>query len=158
MDRIRNYNAQVANYTLNILKFFQTVKPFKREFDGYKWWEVEYDEKNLYKGFLPFYDYIINRNYPYPYITKATTCQSLIKKYDHYIFGIVEEGEDIKYYVYGIPGKFTMAEQPYRGTTGFSTWLESRRWQKRDIGYWLLHIDPLTGKIATPLSPTKPRR
>ena len=157
-NRAVNYAEQVANYTLNILKFFQEVEPFEYSLENYRFWEVEYDEKNAYKGFLPFYNYMVNMYYPYPFMSRTTTCQSLMRRYDHYIFGILEQDNDIKYYVYGVPGRFTLSDQPYRGTTGFVTWVESKMKSTEKVGYWLLHIEPLSGKIVTPLTPTKPRR
>ncbi|RKD30903.1 hypothetical protein [Thermohalobacter berrensis] len=153
----KNYTKQLANYTKNILRFFERVEPFRKRLSNYTWWKIEYDRKSFYRGFLPFYNYIVNMYYPYPFMPHIATCPKLIKKYGHYIFGIVKKGDDIKYYVYGIPGRFTRDEQPYRGMTGFKTWIESRRRGRERIGYWLLHIDPATGRIVTPLSPTPPR-
>ncbi|SHH46013.1 hypothetical protein SAMN02745135_00860 [Caloranaerobacter azorensis DSM 13643] len=153
----RNYSRHIANYSLNILKFFEKVNPLREELKGYTWWEIEYDKKNIYRGFLPFYNYIINTYYPYQINFKATTCHNLIRKYGHYIFGIAEENGEIKYYVYGIPGRFTKDEQPYRGMTGFTTWIPKRGRNRDRIGYWLLHIDAINGRIVSPLRPTYPR-
>lgn len=153
----RNYSRHIANYSLNILKFFEKVDPLRERLKGYTWWEIEYDRKNIYRGFLPFYNYIINTYYPYQFNFKATACQSLIRKYGHYIFGIVEEDGEIKYYVYGIPGRFTKDEQPYRGMTGFTTWIPKKGRNRERIGYWLLHIDAINGRIVSPLKPTYPR-
>ncbi|KPU27493.1 hypothetical protein TR13x_05350 [Caloranaerobacter sp. TR13] len=153
----RNYSRHIANYSLNILKFFEKVNPLREELKGYTWWEIEYDRKNIYRGFLPFYNYIINTYYPYQINFKTTTCHNLIRKYGHYIFGTVEENGEIKYYVYGIPGRFTKDEQPYRGMTGFTTWIPRKGRNRERIGYWLLHIDAITGRIVSPLKPTYPR-
>jgi hypothetical protein len=158
MENMKSYSKHVANYSMNILKFFEKVEPFNEEMEGYTWWEIEYDSKNVYRGFLPFYNYIVNIRYPYPFMTRVTTCQSLMRKYNHYIFGIYEKDNEIKYYVYGIPGKLTKEEQPYRGMTGFQTWIEKKGNDKERLGYWLLHIDAISGKIVNPLRPTPPRR
>lgn len=156
-DSNRNYSRHIANYSLNILKFFEKVNPLREELKGYTWWEIEYDRKNIYRGFLPFYNYIINTYYPYQINFKTTTCHNLIRKYGHYIFGIVEENGEIKYYVYGIPGRFTKDEQPYRGMTGFTTWIPRKGRNRERIGYWLLHIDAISGRIVSLLKPTYPR-
>ncbi len=156
-NRAQIYNYQITNYTLNILKFFEKVQPFRNELRGYEFWEIEYDENNLYRGFLPYYDYVVSMYYPYPSIYRTTTCQGLIKKYKHYIFGIVIENEQPKYYIYGIQGKFKSAEHPYRGSTGFTTWLQGKNYENDKLGYWLLHIDATTGRVVSPLRTTRPR-
>lgn len=151
------YNYQITKYTLNILKFFEKVEPFKNELKGYDFWEIDYDEDNLYRGFLPYYDYVVSMYYPYPSMYRTTTCQGLIKKYKHYIFGVVMENEQPKHYIYGIPGKFKSSEHPYRGSTGFTTWLQGKNYENDKLGYWLLHIDTTTGRVTSPLRTTKPR-
>lgn len=156
IENARNYSKQIANYAMNILKFFDRVNPFREALEGYKWWEIEYDSKNIYRGFLPFYNYLVNMYYPYPFMTKVTTCQSLIKRHNHYIFGVVEGQNEVQYYVYGVPGRFTREDQPYNGATGFTTWLRDKEKNKEDMGYWLIYIDALSGKIVTPLNPTIP--
>ncbi|WP_041701311.1 hypothetical protein [Gottschalkia acidurici] len=149
-DSFANYSQQIANYTLNILKFFKKVSPFKQEFEGYTWWEIEYDKRNINRGFLPYYNYLVNMYYPYNCITKYATSQSQIKKHEHYIFGVVQENQKIRHYVYGIPGKFTEEDQPYGGKTGFVTWFEKEE-DDDNLGYWIIYIDALTGNIVRPL-------
>ena len=149
-DSFANYSQQIANYTLNILKFFKKVSPFKQEFEGYTWWEIEYDKRNIHRGFLPYYNYLVNMYYPYNCITKYATSQSQIKKHEHYIFGVVKENQKIRHYVYGIPGKFTEEDQPYGGKTGFVTWFEKEE-DDDNLGYWIIYIDALTGSIVRPL-------
>ena len=88
-----------------------------------------------------------------------TGCTDLIYKYQHYIFGITEnENEEATYYIYGIPGRFVLSEQPYEGKTGFVYWhpLEDRAPKKGDYGYWTLHIDAKTGNIVMPQQTTPP--
>ncbi|KNF09811.1 hypothetical protein CLPU_2c02630 [Gottschalkia purinilytica] len=154
---VENYSKQIASYTLNILKFFKEVKPFKQNFENYTWWEIDYDKRNIYRGFLPYYNYLVSMYYPYRCVTKYTTCQVQIKKYNHYIFGMIEENESIQYYAYGVPGKFTKVDQPYGGATGFVTWIEKSGSNEERLGYWIVYIDALTGKIVTPLNPTIPK-
>lgn len=157
MDTAKNYSMQVANYTMDILKFFNKVEPFKEKLRGCSWWRIEHGDSDISRGFLPFYNYVVNVYYPYPLTSKITTCQSLIEKYGHYIFGTVAEGEEIKYYVYGVPGQFTIAEHPYNGATGFNTWLKDKN-STDGLGYWLMYINALSGKIVNPVNPTIPIR
>ncbi|WP_202708124.1 hypothetical protein [Sporosalibacterium faouarense] len=146
--RARIYSTQISNYTMNILKFFEKVEPFQEKMEGYDWWEIEYDDKNLYRGFLPYYNHIIGMYYPYPSIYKSVGCQSLIKKYNHYIFGIMKMNDEVKYYVYGMPGQYTRREQPHRGATGFTKWRKKKG--NNGLGYWIIHIDPTTGRVVNP--------
>jgi hypothetical protein len=150
--RRQNYKTQMTNYALNILKFFPKVNPFISNLNNYEWWKIEYNSMNMGRGFLPFYNYLMNMCYDYPFMPKVTTCLDQIKKYNHYLFGLYKEHDEIRYYVYGIPGKYVVEEHPFRGITGFNTWYSSG---EKD-GYWLIYIDPLTGKVIFPINPMIP--
>lgn len=139
-----HYGQQIASYTLDILKLFKRVNPFKIEFEDYKWWQIDHQEMNSHRGFLPYYNYILNSNYQNK--GKYASCQSQIKKYNHYLFGMVEKQGKITHYVYAIPGKYERKEHPYGGSTGFVTWLED----KSGGGYWLSYIDAHTGNVVRP--------
>lgn len=94
----------------------------------------------------------MSSDYKYPFLNNSTTCLNLIRKYGHYLFGMYKEGRETKYYIYGVPGKFAIEEHPFKGITGFNTWYESTN----GIGYWILYIDPMTGKRIYPLNPMVP--
>ncbi len=157
MDTVKNYSLQVANYTMDILKFFDKVEPFRENLRDCTWWRIEQNNNDMDRGFLPFYNYLINAYYPYPLTSRTTTCQSMIEEYGHYIFGTVKKEEEVKYYVYGVRGRFTIADRPYNGATGFNTWLRDKDLSD-DLGYWLIYIDALSGKIVNPVNPTIPIR
>lgn len=157
MEIVKNYSMQVANYTMDILKFFERVEPFRENLRDCTWWKIEHSNEDFQRGFLPFYNYLVNVYYPYPLTSRTTTCQSMIEKYGHYIFGTVTKQEEIQYYVYGVPGKFAITEHPYNGSTGFNTWLRDKN-SSEDLGYWLVYVDALSGKIINPANPTIPTR
>ncbi len=157
METAKNYSLQVANYTMDILKFFEKIQPFRENLRDCTWWKIEHSSEDFNRGFLPFYSHLVNAYYPYPLTSRTTTCQNLIEKYGHYIFGTVKRQEEIQYYVYGVPGKYTIAEHPYNGATGFNTWLRNKN-SLEDLGYWLIYIDALSGKIVNPVNPTIPTR
>lgn len=146
------FNDYMTNYVLSILRFFPYVKPFNVEFQGYEWWRIESDGVSVHRGFLPFYNYLLNMYHTYPHIDGITTCEQLIERYEHYLFGMYKVEGEIKYYLYGVPGSFSIYEHPYRGATGFNTWYPS----KDGLGYWLLYINPRTGKVLYPLNPMIP--
>jgi len=147
-----NHKNQMTNYILSVLKYFPQVQPFKVYLHGYTWWRIDDDGHNSYKGFLPYYNYLLSADYKYPFLNNSTTCLDQIRKYGHYLFGIYSENNQAKYYVYAIPGRFTMEEHPFKGITGFNTWYDSID----EIGYWILYIDPLTGKVIYPINPMTP--
>jgi hypothetical protein len=147
-----NHKNQMTNYILSILRFFPYVQPLKMDLHGYSWWRIDNDGIDSYKGFLPYYNYLMSTNYKYPFLNNSTTCLNLIRKYNHYLFGMYKDGRETKYYIYGVPGSFTVEEHPFKGITGFNTWYESTN----GLGYWILYIDPMTGKIIYPLNPMIP--
>lgn len=154
MEYIRRLNNknQMTSYILSILKFFPQVQPLKVYLHGYTWWRIDDDGSNSNRGFLPYYNYLFSANYKYPFLYNSTTCMNQIMKYGHYLFGLYKEGNEVKYYVYAIPGKFIIKEHPFKGITGFNTWYESID----GIGYWILYIDPMTGKVIYPINPMIP--
>lgn len=147
-----NHKNQMTNYILSVLKFFPQVQPLKVYLHGYTWWRIDDNGTNSYRGFLPYYNYLLSANYQYPFMQNSTTCLNLIRKYGHYLFGLYKEGNETKYYVYAVPGRFTVEEHPFKGITGFNTWYDSID----GVGYWILYIDPLMGKIIYPINPMVP--
>lgn len=156
MDSLKetDFRDKIAGYTLNVLQYFPKIEPFRVRIKNYEWWRIDYDGIDIYRGFLPYYSYLVNMYQDYPFIPNATTCLDLITKYRHYLFGLLKEEKEIKYYMYGVPGKFLKAEHPFRGITGFSTWYEGIS----GYGYWILYIDALTGKVIFPLNPMMPQK
>ena len=147
-----NHKNQMTDYILSIVKFFPLVQPLNHHLHGYSWWLIEDDGSNAYKGFLPYYNYLTATDYKHSYLGNYIDSLSLIKKYEHYLFGLYKEGEEVKYYLYGVPGEFTSREHPFNGLTGFNTWYES----ENGIGYWILYIDPMSGKVIHLLNPMVP--
>ncbi|MFT9496903.1 hypothetical protein [Anaerosolibacter sp.] len=154
-----NYFKMVCDYVDNILKYHKKVEPFEKNMNGCQWWKVDYDQQTLYRSFLPFYGYVNNMYGYYPHMNYMAGYPDLMYKYQHYIFGkkCDEKGEPV-FYLYGMPGRYLAAEQPYEGMTGFVYWhpIEDREPQKGDYGYWILHVDAKTGSIVMPLKPTPP--
>lgn len=148
-----NQKNQTTNYVLNILSFFPYIEPFKIDLMGYNWWKIEIDDPKEDKGFLPYFSYISGGNHKYPLVQNTVTATALMRKHGHYLFGLYNVNDEVKFYVYGVPGSFTAEDHPQKGTTGFNTWYEGRD----SVGYWLLYIDPLTGRIIYPINPMIPK-
>ena len=147
-----NQKQQTINYVLNILRYFPYLDPFKNNLTGYNWWVVDLDRENEYRAFLPYFSYLTGGNKKESYNESSVTCSQLMDKYQHYIFGLYNVNEEVKYFVYGVPGSFTEDEHPNKGRDGFNTWYEG----KDGNGYWIIYIDPTTGKPVHPFNPMIP--
>lgn len=148
-----NQKNQTTMYILSILRFFPYIDPFKYDLEGFNWWIVELDKENEYKSFLPYFSYITGGNNK-DKCNNGINPNKLINKYNHYLFGLYNESDEVKYYVYAIPGSFTKEEHPNNGQRGFNTWYEG----KNTVGYWILYIDPMTGKQVYPQVPMVPMK
>lgn len=73
-----------------------------------------------------------------------------IEKYGHCLIGYKynKDGE-VKYLMYGIPGKRDLKEQPYEGRSGFVTWVPIDESELE--GYWIMFYDLKTSTIVIPM-------
>ncbi len=155
-----NYFKMVYAYINNILKYYDRAEPFEKNPKGCTWWKIPCNPDTIYGKFMPFYGYISNMHY-YPYMNYSPNPLDLIYKYQHYIFGIFRySNHQPVYYIYGIPGRYTVSEQPCHGRTGFVSWypLQDGEMQKGDYGYWFLYIDAKSGNLVMPSKPIPPHR
>lgn len=77
----------------------------------------------------------------------------------HQLIGLqYEQDGTVKYLVHGIPGRFCLRDQPYKGTTGYTIWqpLTGQDYKPGDYGYWLIYFNPVTGEVVFPKKPTIP--
>lgn len=145
-----NQRNQTTSYVLNILRFFPYIEPFRNRLEGYNWWKIDFQEEA--RGFLPYFSYLVGGDQKSRRSDNFVTSKDLMTVYNHYLFGLYTVGEEVKYYVYAVPGGFYKDEHPHGGSTGFNTWFAGQ-----DIGgYWILYIDPLTGKVIYPINPMNP--
>lgn len=155
----KKYHKMVYKYIKDMLKYYEKVQPFEKNIEDYKWWKMNYDKKTMHRGFLPFFGYVLSIYSYNPQIYYMNNCHNLMNKYGHYVFGIAYDKDmEPKYYVYGVPGRYLYKDQPFQGMTGFIYWypLEDKNPEKGDYGYWLLHIDAMTGNVVFPMKPTIP--
>jgi len=157
-DYYEKHHKMVYKYVQDMLKYSEEIQPFEKNLDNCRWWKMDYTHQNKYRGFLPFFGYVLNIYYYNPYVFYMNNCDNLIERYGHYIFGICYEDDRPKYYIYGVPGRYLYKEQPFRGMTGFVYWkpIEDKEPCRGDYGYWLLFIDARTGNVAFHFEPTIP--
>lgn len=152
-DKNKAEADEMSEYLKNILNFFPQSEPFTVKLEGYDWWKIEMEEKDEDKSFLPYFSYIIGGNNKPNRLEEEADPKKLLNRYRHYIFGLYNEGEGVKFYMYGIPGRFSLEDYPRGGSTGFNTWFEG----VEVPGYWVLYIEPQTGKILYPINPMIPK-
>ncbi len=82
------------------------------------------------------------------------TYYEYIKKCSYFLFGFKKDKKNkIQYMVYAIPGKNTMNDQPFGGTTGFVTWVPKKNSsdKKETMGYWLMFYDFKHSCVVIPI-------
>ena len=71
-----------------------------------------------------------------------------IKKYGHFLMGYKCDNKgELKYIVYGVPGRKDIDDQPYAGKTGFVTWMNSGDGN----GFWLMFYDYKKSTVVVPM-------
>jgi D-alanyl-D-alanine carboxypeptidase len=95
------------------------------------------NERIIKKG---VYNQEINTLNYYPYI----------KKHGYFMLGYKCDSEgNLKYIVYGVPGKKDKDEQPYDGKTGFVTWVSDK--DSDEVGCWLMFYDYKNSTVVVPM-------
>lgn len=135
--------GSVGEYFEAIVEGFERVQDQFKEIKYCKWYKVPVNDlyemcnmSNYNKYTLAYYPML---NY-YPYI----------KKYGYFMLGYKCDSKgNLKYIVYGIPGKKDKNEQPYDGRTGFVTWVNGN--EKDNIGCWLMFYDYKNSTVVVPM-------
>lgn len=134
--------------------------PFTPGLKDHKWWQITGQEENLERFYLFFNGSFVPITYPY--MKYQNIGNVYVKKYNYRIFGMVFDEKYSRksplYYVYGIPGRMCIQDQPFQGNTGYLYWhpAQSHERQRGVMGYWLLYVDAHSGTIAVPKRPTIP--
>ncbi|MBE6050047.1 MAG: hypothetical protein E7214_05120 [Clostridium sp.] len=133
----------IGDFFNQIVKDFEEVKGKFKDIKYCKWFKVKIknlddmcNSSNYNKYTVAYYPMI---NY-YPYI----------KKYGYFMIGYKCDSKgELKYIVYGIPGKKNQDEQPYSGKTGFVTWMNDNK--DNGVGCWLMFYDYKNSTIVAPM-------
>ena len=134
--------GSLGEFFENIVKDFEEVKNKFKEIKYCKWYKVNIKSlddmcniSNYNKYTIAYYPML---NY-YPYI----------KKYGYFMLGYkCDKKGNLKYIVYGVPGKKYKDEQPYAGKTGFVTWMSG---DKDKEGCWLMFYDYKNSTVVVPM-------
>ncbi|ABW20187.1 hypothetical protein [Alkaliphilus oremlandii] len=147
-----SYSAQMQGYIENALRDFKQVTPFVSNLREYSWWEIPYNNQTIYRAYMPFILYVGEGEVPSGYYTSKLI--ESVDAYQHHIFGILyNEDGTTRYYAYGVPGRNIASEQPYTNYFHCTYWHPSEP-DPKDMathGYWILLVEPETGKIIEEL-------
>ena len=132
----------IGDFFNNITKGFEEVKGKFKEIKYCKWFKVKINSIDDMCNTADYNKYTV-AYYPmlnyYPYI----------KKYGYFFIGYkCDSNGNLKYIVYGVPGKKDKDEQPYVGKTGFVTWISS---DDDKNGCWLMFYDFKNSNIVVPM-------
>lgn len=142
----KNKKHKSEEFYEELIKDMHEEKGICTEINNTKWYKIDSEKLKHANEISDVNKYIViyypMMNY-YPYITK----------YGHYLIGY-KYGKcgELKYLVYGVPGKRNFYDQPYGGKSGFVTWLplDSRECGKNAMGYWIMFFDYKNYSVAIP--------
>lgn len=136
--------GSIGEYFETIAQGFEPYRKGYKDIKYCKWYKIPINDlyemsnvSNYNKYTLAYYPML---NY-YPYI----------KKYGYFMLGYKCDSEgNLKYIVYGIPGKKDRDEQPYDGRTGFVTWINDDD-DRSEVGCWLMFYDFKNSTVVVPM-------
>jgi len=135
--------GSVGEYFESIASGFEVINESYRDIKYCKWYNVPVNDLNDMCNMSNYNRYTV-AYYPmlnyYPYI----------RKYGSFKIGYKCDREgNLKYIVYGIPGKDSLDEQPYEGKTGFVTWVKDEN--RGALGCWLMFYDFRNSTVVVPM-------
>lgn len=136
-DRIKGeFNIQGLREELD--RSFEVCSPFKAKSRRFQWWKINSP------GYL---NNILFRNNVKTYLLFNPKVMLAHYKYRYIIFGIRSD----KYtgrerFICGVPGVYSIDENPF-GSMGSWAQLEGYKPKYGAFGYWIILIDPKTGKL-----------
>ncbi|MHB8062303.1 MAG: hypothetical protein ACYDG2_06675 [Ruminiclostridium sp.] len=136
-DKISN-ELNMPSLKEELDKSFEGYNPFKMRSKNFKWWKINspgYLNNILFryniKTYLLFNPKVMLAHYKYRYI----------------IFGIRNDRHSGKeYFVCGVPGVYSIDENPF-GNMGSWAQIEGYKPKYGAFGYWIVLIEPRTGKL-----------
>lgn len=136
--------GETGTFFRGIAKDFKDVSNTIVDIKRCKWYRVPV---NSIMDMYYIGDYNKYTTFYYPMINYY----KYIEAYNHFIVGYKFDNEGkMKYLIYGIPGTKKLKHQPFRGKTGFVTWVPSKSKEDNVNGYWLMFYDFKNSTILIP--------
>lgn len=139
MDKIKvRAELNLPDLKDELNKSFESYNPFKMKSKNFNWWKINSP------GYL---NNILFRNNIRTYLLFNPKVMLAHYKYRYIIFGIrLDRRSGKEYFICGIPGVYSIDENPF-GSMG--SWAQTEGYKPKygAFGYWLIMIDPKTGKL-----------
>lgn len=135
--------GSVGEYFEGLASGFECCRSQYEEIKYCKWYKVPVSDLHEMCNMSNYNRYAV-AYYPmlnyYPYI----------RQHKYFMLGYKCDKEgNLRYIVYGIPGKRNIDDQPYEGKTGFVTWVSD---ESRDgSGCWLMFYDFKNSTVVVPM-------
>lgn len=118
---------------------FEICDPFRSRRRDYKWWKVNSP--------VHLNNVLFQCNIKTPVLFNPKILMAHFK-YRHLIFGIYSDTVRQKeYVVFGVPGVYSVDDRPFKDICRWAQ-VEGNKPRYGAFGYWLVYIDPKTGKIV----------
>lgn len=118
---------------------FEICDPFSSRRRDYKWWKVNSP--------VHLNNVLYQCNIKTPVLFNPKILMSHFK-YRHLIFGIYTDTvRNKEYVVFGVPGVYSIDDRPFKDICRWAQ-VEGNKPRYGAFGYWLVYIDPKTGKIV----------
>ncbi len=136
-DRIKG-ELDLPSLKEELDKSFEGYNPFNVKSKSFRWWKINSP------GYL---NNILFRNNIKTYLLFNPNVMLAHYKYRYIIFGIrVDKRSGKEYFICGVPGVYSIDENPF-GDMGSWSQLEGYRPKYGAFGYWVIRINPRTGKL-----------
>ncbi|MFL0266557.1 hypothetical protein [Candidatus Clostridium radicumherbarum] len=141
------FSGEMGSFFRNLVSDFEELEGYFHEIKRCKWYKVpvnrpeDMHRSSDYNKNTIVYNPMMNY---YPYIGK----------HKHYLMGYkFDKDNNMKYFVYGIPGTKARSDQPFGGKSGFVTWVPLVPYEENEnsMGYWLMFYDFNNSTIVIPV-------
>jgi hypothetical protein len=141
------FSGKMGSFFKNLVSDFEELEGYFHEIKRCKWYKVPVNRPedmhrcSDYNKYTIVYNPMMNY---YPYIGK----------HKHYLMGYkFDKDNNMKYFVYGIPGTKAKMDQPFGGKSGFVTWVPLVPYEENEnsMGYWLMFYDFNNSTIVIPV-------
>lgn len=137
-EETKNNALNMTNLKDELDKSFESYNPFNINSRNFKWWKINSP------GYL---NNILFRNSIKTYLLFNPKVMLAHYKYRYIIFGIRNQrNSGRESFVCGVPGVYGIDENPF-GNLGSWAQLEGYKPKYGAFGYWIILIDPRTGKL-----------
>lgn len=138
--KVDKENVDIRKLVEEFDRFFQRDDPFHSRRRDYRWWKVN---SPVYLNNILYQFNIRN-----PILFNPSVMMAHFK-YRHLIAGIyIDKMRKREYIVYGVPGVYNVDERPF-GELCRWVQMEGNRPRYGAFGYWLVYIEPKTGRILS---------